>query len=96
MYSYILIDKIQYEGTWIIGVVYSLEEATVYFDNNIKYYKEPQKMSDEELIHHALIDNWEVDYCDHYVEVYDSCKQISTFKFNVKTRILEEQHKPLD
>lgn len=36
MYSYILIDVIPYDGTWINGVVNSLEEATVYFDNKVK------------------------------------------------------------
>lgn len=90
MYSYLLVDRIPYEGTWIIGVVNSLEEANNYFDNNVKSYQEPQKMSSEELVQRALTDNWGIDYIHHYVEVYDGLKKISTFKFNVKTRTLEE------
>ncbi len=86
MYSYILIDRVDYEPSGLLGVVNSLEEATVYFDNKVKHYQEPQKMSDEELVQRALMDNWEIDYFKHYVEVYNGTQKICTFKFNVKTR----------
>lgn len=93
MYSYILVERVPYEGTWILGVVFSLEEANNYYDNKVKRYQEPQKMSDEDLIQRALTDNWEIDYIHHYVEVYNGLQKISIFKFNTKTRMLEEQEK---
>lgn len=93
MYSYILINRVDYELSGLIGVVNSLEEATVYFDNKVKHYQKPKKMSDEELVQRALIDNWEIDYIHHYVEVYDGTQKICTFKFNDKTRTLEKQEK---
>jgi hypothetical protein len=99
MYSYILVDRIpaftsvEKSSTWINGVVNSLEEAQIYYDNKVKLYQEPQKMSNEDLIQRALTDNWELDYIHHYVEVYDGTQKISIFKFNTKNRRLEEQEK---
>lgn len=92
MYSYILINRVDYQPSSLLGVVDSLEEAIVYFDNKVKHYQEqPRKMSDEELIQRALMDNWELEYYNYYVEVYDGTQKICVYKFNVTTRTLEKQ-----
>lgn len=87
-YSYILVDTIPYEGSWIRGVVKNLSDALEYYDKNVKKHQEPNSMSNNELIERALMDNWEIDY---YVEVWDNTQPICTFRFNTKMRTLEKE-----
>ena len=35
-YSFILTNSINYEGTWVLGVVSSLNEAKMYFEEKLK------------------------------------------------------------
>lgn len=87
-YSYILISNILYEGTWVEGVVQSLDEALSYFSKTVK----PNKLKDnssEELV----TDNWEDEYCTYWVQKWQGTRKISTYKYNTKTGLLEEQPK---
>ena len=91
-YSYILITRDNFEPSGIVtGIVNNLDEAQEYYDKNVKKYQEPKRMSNEELVQRALLDNWEIDYFENYVEVWNGTQKINTFKFNTKTRILEEK-----
>lgn len=91
MYSYILLSSLPYEGPWILGIVNSLEEASEYFLKKLKKETYPTKKSPEELVQRALDDNWEDSYFSYWVAVWDKTQRICTYKYNVRTNLLEKQ-----
>lgn len=84
MYQYVLLEKIQYEGTWILGVVSSLNEALEYFSINIKNSKNEHEESNGENL------DWG-DYVSYWVEEWDKTKRLHTYKFNTRSCLLEKQ-----
>lgn len=82
MYQYILLEKIQYEGIWILGVVNSLDEALEHFSKI--YNKTYDESSDEE-------NSDKVNYISYWIEEWDRTKKVRTYKYNNITRLLEKQ-----
>lgn len=94
MYSYVLLGRVDYESTWVLGVFGDADNANDYLKSIKKKQLKDVKMSDAELIQRALHDEWD-DYMKYYVEVWDGTQRIRTFKYNSKTGLLDKEPKRL-
>jgi hypothetical protein len=80
-YSYLLLSSINYEGTWTLGIVDSLDEALEYY-TNLEQIKN-------------TTEDW-IDYIDYRVEVWDKTQKICTYKYSIRTNLLDLQEKKLN
>lgn len=76
-YTCILIERVPYSYSHIIGVMNDLDAAREYFNKNVKQRSEETKQ--------------ELDYFENFVEVFSGMQKMCTFKFSTITRELENK-----
>lgn len=76
MTQYVLLEKIQYEGIWILGVVSSLDEALEYLSQIDNEYTKTDYFEQ---------------YISFWIEEWDKTKRLRTYKYNNITHLLEKK-----